>query len=552
MNNIVTLTKVLLKNNLFSASSKKNKKSKGDKSAIVYIAILAIYFLIFSIPIIYLLKDVLTNYDFSELILSFALPIGGITAMVFGIFSITNIFYFNKDSEQFLPLPIKSSELLVSKFLASLVSEYFILFMFIFPIVFGVGIGINASFLYYLYAISICILMPVIPSVIISIIMMLINKIVNIGKRKNLFMYSMIVVLLIFSLGYGLGIGHIMGLESQNLINILISGQNSNIVSSTRYIFPFFNSGVYSLIHYNEFIGFASFMTFIGLNVLFMAILYFLGDLLYIKGLTKDNGYKKEKKNIEEVYKEETGGILKFLIKKEWLSITRTPIYMLNIVIMNLLMPIVFLLTFIISYNQELSSGFNNMINFNNAGIYFIVVSIVFFLSTFGGTTGSSSAISREGKSAYIMKSIPVSLKTQIDAKVYFSTIIDMVVAVLIEIPFMLLLNIPWWYIIVVNVPLLFLVLIINYISVLLDLKKPKLTWSDESEAIKQNFTVMIGIIISMVIITILVLCGALLWNSNFNIYLAFLLFTIAMVVCYILLALYVKKNQIKLFSKVG
>ena len=176
MSNIITLTSVLLKNNLLGGTSKNHStRNKKDKSAIVYAIILIAYFLIFSVPIVFVLKDLLANYDFSELILSFIVPFGGVTSLIFAFFSITSVFYFNKDSETLLPLPIKSSELLIAKFLTSLLSEYFILLMFIFPIIFGVGMGINASATYYLYAAGICALMPVVPSVIVSIIIMLLN-----------------------------------------------------------------------------------------------------------------------------------------------------------------------------------------------------------------------------------------------------------------------------------------------------------------------------------------------------------------------------------------
>ena len=318
MSNVILLTKTLLKNNLIGGSSK-GRKSKRDNAKYIYLAIVLVYGLVFSLPIIFLLKNVFAMHDFSELILSVALPTGAITAMIFGCFTITSVFYFNKDSEQLLPYPIKSSELLIAKFLSSLLSEYFMLFMFIYPIIFGVGVGLNASVIYYLYASIICLLMPIIPSVIVAVIMMFMNKIINIGKRKNLFMYAMIGLVLVFSLGYGLGLGQVLEMDQETLVNILLNGDATSIVNTFKYVFPFFNSATYSLLYCDEFVGFASFMTFIGFNVLFMVVLYYLGDLLYIKGLTKNNGNSKERKTAsEEKYKSNGDSVMLSLIKKEW------------------------------------------------------------------------------------------------------------------------------------------------------------------------------------------------------------------------------------------
>ena len=179
MSNVLALTKVLIKNNVFAFSGKKKKgKQVSTKSSVIGFIFLVVFCtLCIGGPMVYLLSDLLKEFDFSNLVLSFVIPIGGLTSIVFGIFSIISVFYFSKDSERLLPLPIKSSELLLAKFFSALFSEYLLLIMFIYPIIFGVGLGIGASFIYYLYSLIIFILMPIIPSVIMAIILMLFNKI---------------------------------------------------------------------------------------------------------------------------------------------------------------------------------------------------------------------------------------------------------------------------------------------------------------------------------------------------------------------------------------
>ena len=121
MNNIVNLTKILLKNGSIGGKSKKGK----DKGALLYIIILGLYICAFSIPIIMVLKEVLATYNFSELILSFIIPAGGITSLIFAVFSMANLFYYNKEAETLLSYPVKSGELFIARFLSSLTSYYF-------------------------------------------------------------------------------------------------------------------------------------------------------------------------------------------------------------------------------------------------------------------------------------------------------------------------------------------------------------------------------------------------------------------------------------------
>jgi ABC-2 type transport system permease protein len=543
MSNIITLTKTLLKNSLLTGISSKKGKGKGIYA---YIIVLAIYVLAFSVPIIMLLKNILVNYHFEELILSFVVPIGGVAALLFSVFSVTSIFYYNKDIEQMLPYPVKSGELFIAKFLVSLSSVYLVLFMFIYPIIFGVGIGSGAGALYFAYAAGICLLMPIIPASIIAFILMLLSRVVNLGKRKTLFMYITVALVMAFSLGYGIGIGYLLEMDIADIVNIL-SGEATSVIKISRNLFPLFNSASYALIHSQEMIGAASFGTFVGLNLLSVIILYFLGEALYIKGLTKDAGAKKEKQSIEKIYKKEKGGVMLTLLKKEWRIIRRTPVFMLNIVVINLIFPILFIITYLIApEGKELLD-----IDFNNPGVYLIVCAITIFMCEVPGATGSSSAISREGKAAKYMKLIPVNIKTQIDAKVCFSFILDIICAVITELCLVFVFDIPWVYLLLINIPLVFIILTFNYVHVLWDLRNPKVNWSDESESVKQNMTVLIGMLLSFVLAGIIAAVGVLLFNSNLSIYLVFLIFTLISIMCYILMAIYIKKKDIKLFDKV-
>ena len=542
MNNIVSLTKILLKNGSIGGKSKKGK----DKGSLLYIIILGLYVCAFSIPIIMVLKEVLATYNFSELILSFIIPAGGITSLIFAVFSMANLFYYNKEAETLLSYPVKSGELFIARFLSSLTSQYLVLFMFIFPIIFGVGIGINANPLYYVYAGSICFLMPLLPSSIVAVILMILSKVINLGKRKTLFMYITIALVMIFSLGYGIGMGYLLEMDIADLAS-LFSGQATSVISMTQYVFPLFNSATYSLLYCEEVIGGASFGTFIGFNILALVILYILGEVFYVKGLMKDGGSKKEKKSIEEIYKSDKGGVMLSLMKKEWKTVVRTPVFMLNIVVMNIIFPILFLVTLVISPSESNFKG----IDFNNAGVYLISFAIILFMCSFCGATGGTSAISREGKAAKYMKVFPVSLKKQIDAKVMISFLIDIFVAVIAEIGVIFVFEMPLIYLLLINIPLIPFILTINYFYVLMDLKKPKINWDDESEAIKQNMTVFVGMILSMIIPVIVAIPGVLIYSMNLNVYLVFLVFAITSLLCYILMAIYIKKNENKLFDEV-
>ena len=63
------------------------------------------------------------------------MPAAGIMVFMFGIFYVMNVFYFSKDVENYLYLPVQAGgEILgASKFLVSLIYEYFIILVFFLP-----------------------------------------------------------------------------------------------------------------------------------------------------------------------------------------------------------------------------------------------------------------------------------------------------------------------------------------------------------------------------------------------------------------------------------
>lgn len=552
MSNIFALTKILIKNNGFSFSVKnKEKKSKGT-NPIAYILLLVFCVACLGGPVIFSLSVILKQYDLSSLILSFLLPIGGITTILFGVFSIVSVFYFNKDSEQLLHMPIKSSELLIAKFITSLLSEYLILLLFIYPVIFGVGIGIGASVLYYVYTFIICLLMPIIPTVIMSIIIMLTNKIFKFGKRKDSFMYIMTAIILVFSFAYSFGVEYVLNVDDSSSLLTVLSGNSEKYLKISEYIFPFFNSATYSLINYNSFIGFASVMTFIGLNLLFMVILFFVGEKLYIKGLTNNTGNRREKKDSKtKDYKTSKTGVIGELIKKEWIVMKRTPVYMINIFLGNLIFPIVLVVSFFAGMsNSGESVNLSNYINLNNGGALLVSIGILVLFSAM--TTAAGSAISREGNSAWYMKTIPVSLKRQIDAKVSFAVILDVFVLLLCETIMLISFNAPWYYFLLLSIPAILLLFVINYLAILIDLAKPKLDWSNETEAVKQNFNSFIVMMMILIISMVISAVGVLLYMHNANIYLIFTLTCVILLGINIAINLFISRKQSRLFNKVG
>jgi tetratricopeptide (TPR) repeat protein len=186
---------------------------------------------------------------------------------------------------------------------------------------------------------------------------------------------------------------------------------------------------------------------------------------------------------------------------KEIKLLLRTPIYFLNCVITNFMMPVIFLILPIIQ-----SSGSNDiniemirsmLANSRNEGIILaIVVAASVFIAGTNGITVTS--ISREGQQLYINKYLPMSYTEQLYAKVLSGVIFSTAgMAVLIAIA-TIILRIDLIIIILSFIAGFIAIFLTSLTGIIIDLYNPKLIWDTEQKAVKQNMNVLFNMLISM------------------------------------------------------
>ena len=160
--NMFNLTKILFLNsfqNQYIIDPKTNKINK--KSVFVWLLI------ILSIAITYLSYEIiseLARVGQPEIFLNVFFLIVMMIMIFQIILASTNVYFFSKDFEILLPLPIKTDELLISKFNTILINLYFSELIFVlFPLI-VYGICTYAGIIYYFYLFLILIIFPILPT----------------------------------------------------------------------------------------------------------------------------------------------------------------------------------------------------------------------------------------------------------------------------------------------------------------------------------------------------------------------------------------------------
>lgn len=185
-----SLTNVIFKNSIRKEiqTGKKNIFLDGLAFLIVF-ATLAISMVYFSYAITKKLEEINQEYAFVNILLLMNFIV------LFGksIFESLNVLYFSKDLKLLLRMPLKPQDILHSKILNMITSEYQmeIIMLAIPMIVYGIITGVSFSF--YLYMLIILLILPIIPIIITSLVISIIMRFTNFIKDKTKVMYITII-----------------------------------------------------------------------------------------------------------------------------------------------------------------------------------------------------------------------------------------------------------------------------------------------------------------------------------------------------------------------
>ena len=548
------LTKIFIKNS--SQPLLKSKKRKVLPQFVGVALILALLLSSIGIPFGIFIGE---SYEAMEsigqqgIILGFALAIISIAIFMFGILYVLTVFYFGKDIEFLLPLPLKSSQILGAKFITVLIYEYLTELVFLVPVLVVYGSKSNANPMYYLYSLIIFLILPIIPLVIGAIIDMIVMRFTNIGKHKD----ALKVIGGLLALFVGIGFNIIVqknvarnGSEAE-LLKTLMEGNNS-LVAMTTKVFPSAKLASWALIDAANSRGFLNLLLFIVITGAFVLIFALLADLLYFKGVVgASETYSKRKKIIgDELDKglRQNSAIRTYTIK-ELRLLFRTPAYLMNCVIMNFLWP-VFLLIPLFSQPEMLKNIIKLGAHTNNESVYGIVIIAALCASLFicGSNGITATAISREGQNLYVSKYLPMRYKDQIIAKVLSGIILSGAGIALNLILVIVLLKLPFHIIFLAIISALLGIIFSSFSGILIDLNFPKINWDNEQKAVKQNLNLMINMFLNLILAFA---CGFGLFNINLSIWGTFGVIALVFGGINILLYYVIGKFGEKLYKKI-
>ena len=554
--NIINLSKLYIKENDSSLKIIDMTTKRFNKKSVLFWVYLILFFGVFYISLEFVQYTIKLGKP--ELFLNSFLLFIEFLVIFRTIIVSMNVFYFSKDMENVLHLPIKAVEIIISKLNTLLFMNYELELLFAVVPLLNYGIYNNAGLSYFFNLILLLVIFPIFAVLVVSIIMLILMKTIKLFKNKELMQFIIgfvFMFVLVFFMSKALTYVFNNNEYIKDNQKFVLNNINNNIEKINGYFF--YIKPTANILQEKGFLKtLFNYLKLMIINSMAFLVFIYLGNKLYLKQLLKANFYTKKKtiKKIKVNEKVKRKRVRDAFITKEFKILLKNPLFFMQtiypvfIAILTVCAIIIILVPIInnalqMEENRELLEGLK--LNIEAVCIILGTIQVVGLLNN-----SSITAFSRDGKSAYINKSLPISLYKQFIYKNIPQIFINVISSIIILA--IIVYKIPAigikYYFVIFGISLL-LTIINSYILCLTDLLMPKLEWDAEYDIFKNNKNKLFQY--ALIIINILILIFINEIFKKYSLDKSLLIFATGLGAILIIFNLVLKKYQTRFFNKI-
>ncbi len=465
-----------------------NKKQSSMAIASFGIITLSLFCFVYNI----LTAKTLVQVGQYDLIPAYMVSVSSFSILFLTVFYSNGILFGSRDMEILLSLPVKSSDIMTSKFMFMYLLNFLIgLIMLPGGIVWILNGSLNVLQI-VLYFTSI-IFAPLIPMCIAACMGIIVVTVSSYFKRKN-------VIALIFSFAMIGIIGYIavsaMKSGNEDSIEIMLSKQITELYPISGLFVQHTNFPMY--IGMGLFIAFSTAVFYIFVKI--VAMKYgLLNTLAKTTSRYSDNKKSYNRKSIFlALYKKEMGRFL-----SSYMAVLNAGLGVILLCVFS-----IFLLFNSVEQIGE-SSGIENI------NEYLSNFAPLFIASMLSLSCPAASAISLEGKNIWILQSSPVKVKMILNSKIAVNLTLHLIGYMISIFAFTLKLDMNFIQIInLIIVPICYSIFI-TVIGISLNKKYPNYEWESEMMVVKQSMPVIVSGLVGIIALIIPILLN---WFLNLSI----------------------------------
>lgn len=418
--------------------------------------------------------DYLSQYNLQYLVISIFLTATVVSTFTMSIFKAKGTLFSKKDTDMLFSMPLKPSTILTAKLANFLIINYVMDILIMIPVLITYAVMVKIPVTYYIYSAISIIVLPIIPTILSSILGYWIAMVSSKSKRKNIveiiFTFAIVIFIMVIS--------SVAPIIVQKLVtNVDIVNKILTTIGYPIYLIQqaIIESNLLSLI------------IFVGISLSLFWVFIVLLNKKYIKISMKlqenlATGKYKEKKLVKS-------SVLSALIKKEFKTYFSIPVYIVNTAFGVILVACMAVASFI--YSKEKIMTFLEMGDMSNVSTYMMLMGLFAFIVSMTSTT--SSSISLEGKNIDILKSLPVSVKQIFNSKMLINLTILIPVCVISAIILGLNMGITGIQIISLTIVIILMTIVVSEFGIITNLLFPKLNFKSPIQVVKQGMSMFVA-----------------------------------------------------------
>jgi ABC-2 type transport system permease protein len=510
MRKFISLFNVQLKSIVNFSALKADKKERRKIAGFVAILLCLTPSYIFYFSMLDVIYSAFASLNQQGALLAIGAIGTSMIVLIFGLMYVFSALFGAKDLEMFLSFPIRSRLIVASKLAYLIVIEYIFVLPFMLPVLITYASLSAAGLVFWVGAVLMLLLMPIIPLSLVTVIEVLIVRLFsmrfNVEKIQTVFMFVFIAVMLAINFSTT-RLASVAESDTQmQLLTAMISDNQYLINALTKIYFPakMFAVALTGASALNCLLNFAGFAA-LSIASYFFAV--WVCDAVYMAGVSQGiskNSAKKRNLTALEIDKSYASAP-KFMriFTNDMKVIMRTPIFAFNLLLIIPLLPAI-MIGSVLSQGVALSQIGQLVASLGPMACGFGVVACLFCTTL---VTISSSSFSREGRAFWLNQIIPVGGRDQLLGRTIGTVMASFILSLIL---LGIVGYIAQWGLLLTAVLILTATLAslpVALVGLLIDLCSPKLDWDDPAAAVKRNGNVLISTLIAMANVLILGFC---------------------------------------------
>lgn len=398
-----------------------------------------------------------------------------VLAVVGSVFLTQATLYEAKDNELLLSLPIPPSKILLARMLSLYVQNFLFGGLVFLPAVIVYGMTTAMSRASLVFCVLLCFLLPLLSLALTCVLAWLTALLTS--RMRNKTVFTMVLSLAFF------GAYFYFYYQINDYLQLLIANSRAVGTNIRKVLYPLYQMGLAAEGNPKAFLLFA------GMSVLLFVAVYYALSRSFIRITTTKRGAAKAKYREKALH---VSSVNRSLLRKEVRRFTGSAVYMLNCGLGTILLiigaaAVLIKRTFLMSLAGQIP-GIEGLLPVLGCGAICLVTA---------PNAVTAPSVSLEGKTLWLLQSLPVGGEQILAAKLKLHLLVTVPASILCGIALDIVLRPSvLMAILMLVVPSVF-ALLCGELGLLLNLRLPKLDWTNEAVAVKQSMSVVVAIFVN-------------------------------------------------------